>query len=280
MTDPSLNLINAMTTEFDESKRWLGWMLYAYVAIYVVTLLGTFFGGRFSGMMGIVLLAIQIAVYFMRRKASTRFHDGERIKRMAMLQDGLGIQPSPGEITRICARLGFPDDSKRHFVGSYYSASAPAGNLRLLQIIDECSFWTSQCAKATAEKLLAALVAAAGAVVLAILFCLEFGFTGTSVVKVFITTVSFVAAGELMTMFFKFRGLSSSAESVMNTCEARLRSQSGDDALMLFNEYNCALSAAGLPIPHLVYAANQEKWNAAYAARLKSFNDSSHRANA
>ena len=267
----NLNLIDAMGLEFGSGKRWLRRALIANGCLYVVALLGIFGSGWMTKTAAVLTLVVQGAVFLCRSRMSKSYGLGEKIRRLAMFRDGLGIEPSAKDITIVATRLGFPDSRGRSFVGDYYAATAPVGQKRLLQIIDECVYWTAQGAEETRKFLLTCLVLASALVLMAFVISVQAGISNEKTVKVFISTVSVIAVGELAGLVTRFSSLSKVADEMLLRAEGLFqKSQIGEQPLILAGEYNCALASAGTPIPTWIYRRNQDRWNAAYAERRRS----------
>jgi hypothetical protein len=264
------NLIDAVTVEFEASKRWLSFVLYLNLLLYFIALIGIFGSGWFTKGAAIAALVTQGVAFLCRVFMGKSYSLGEKVRRLAMLKDGLGIEPSAQDVTTIATRLGFPDSSGRSFVGEYYASAAPRGQKRLLEILDECSYWTAQGARVTRNYLALGLAVAFSVVSLAFVISVQAGVSNDKVVKVFISTVGFVAVGELASLLLKFDSLSKTANHVLADCAFLANApELNAQPLIEAGEYNCALASAGTPVPTWIYKQNQAHWNAAYDERRR-----------
>lgn len=268
---PETNLIDAMGIEFRTSKRWLSRLLTAQVLLYVITVVGTLGVGWTTKSAAIAALVVQAAAFACRVLMGKSYSLGEKIRRLAMLKDGLGIEPSAQDVTTIATRLGFPDGSGRSFVGEYYASKASHGQTRLFEILDECAYWTAQGAGVTRNYLGVGLGVAFFVVLFALLVSLQAGVSNDKAVKVFISTFAFIALGDLASLFLKFHSLAKSANDMLSRCASLAKTtQLDNQPLIEAGEYNCALASAGTPIPNWVYKRKQSHWNAVYEARRAS----------
>jgi hypothetical protein len=263
-----INLIDAMGVEFKASKRWLAAALWMNLLLYIIALTGIFSSGWMTKAAAIGAIVIQTVAFAASVFMGKRYSLGEKIRRVAMLKHSLGIEPSVQDVTTIATEVGFPDSSGRSFVGDYYASSAPVGQNRLLEILDECAYWTAQGALKTRNFLIAGVVVAGMVVLLSFIVVVQAGLSNEKVVKVFISTVSFIALGDLGSLAMKFSYLSGVANSVLTQCEGLARSPELDkQPLITTGEYNCVLASAGTPVPNWIYKRYQADWNEAYEER-------------
>jgi hypothetical protein len=263
-----INLIDAMGVEFKASKRWLSRALGLNLLLYIIALTGIFGTGWVTKGAAIAAIVTQIIAFAASVFMGKSYALGEKIRRLAMLKDSLGIEPSAQDVTTIAIHVGFPDSSGRSFVGEYYASTVPAGQKRLLEVLDECAFWTAQGASKCRSFLIAGVAVASTMVLISFIVAVQAGVSNDKAVKVFISTVSFIALGDLGSLAMKFSSLASSANSVLIQCEGLAWSPDlKEHPLITTGEYNCALASAGTPVPTWIYKRYQADWNEAYEER-------------
>ena len=265
-----MNLVNTMRSDFVAAKRWAMLNLLIGVAIYLVSLTVILLPAGADKAVAIVVLVAQIFTFFARAKMDESYSCGEAIRRAAVLQDGLGIQPSAMVIADLCARLCLPKSGKPAYLGSYYASGSPVGSKRITEILLESAFWTKNLARKT-EKIMWWIIAVSTILIVctAIAFLL-WGSQGSrleEIAKILLVSLGFWTVGDWAVLALKYRSLGQSTEPVLTNAERLLESNSPDlnAALVLLGEYNAAL-ACGPVIPELVYKRYQSKFNDAWNA--------------
>jgi hypothetical protein len=222
----------------------------------------------------ITVFLAQIGLFVLRQFADHFQDHAEGIRRMAMLQDGLGIQPSPVTMARLYASVGGVHSGEPSFLGSYYESSLPLGPRRLIEMTAECAFFTGENARWLWRRL--AWIAGTGLVVAVAAFLGAVLFTDSPtapklVAKIVIPAMAFCAAGDLASMAFLFRSMAESCNQVLLDGEHALQQREDSQAeqnaaLVLFTEYNCAVVKSP-PIPAAVYRHRQSILNQAWRNR-------------
>lgn len=265
-----MNLVDAMSSDYSAAKRWATLNLLVGGAIYLVSVITIFLPAGADKPLAVVGFIAQIFTIFARAKVDDFYNCGETIRRAAMLQDGLGVQPSSLVIADLCARLCLPSTAKPAYLGSYYASRAPVGSRRVAEILLESAFWTKNLARKTA-KIMWWLVAVGTIVILCIAISfLLWGSQGTRVeeiAKALLVSLGFWTVGDWTGLAIKYSTLARSTEPVLNNADKLVESAevNPDEALIQLGEYNAAL-ANGPVIPNCVYKFNQKKLNSAWAS--------------
>jgi hypothetical protein len=197
----------------------------------------------------------------------------EQIRRMAMMEDGLGIVPSDDEIAVIWERIGDPEAAKPSYERPYYESSSVKGPIRLLEITRESVFFTKSLARSAARTLWTAVFFGLGIVIFSFVMIVQF-YSSTSFVvngaKLVLTSMSFWAVGDLASMAVQFGDLDRCGELILSKCTGLLsrRDNSRDAAIALAGEYNCAVIQAP-PIPEWLYNWRVKLLNKAWRNRKK-----------
>ena len=274
-----VNLIDAMQSEYSRSKRLLYCAaLPLTLALFIAAIVGALPIDECAvNVIAIATFIVQFALFVLRQYASDYQEHAEAIRRMAMLQDGLGVQPAPIAVARLHATVGELPNHQRTFLGSYYESSLPIGPRRLIEITTECAFFTGHNARWLWRTL--ALIAGGGLfVAIAAFVAIVLFYDSTTApklaAKIVIPAMAFCAAGDLAGMAFLFRSLAESCDDELRDAEHNLE-QSQDlqadqqAALAIFSAYNCAVVKAP-PIPTWVHRRRQNLLNRAWRSRQES----------
>ena len=140
----AMNLIQAMQTEYSRCKHLLyRWAFPINVALFAAAIISCFqLPGWATNILALAGVVAQVTLFFLRVLAADHQGRGEEIRRMAMLQDGLGMQPSPVSLARLHEIIGDFNHREPAFLQPYYASKQLAGSRRLLEITEECAFFT------------------------------------------------------------------------------------------------------------------------------------------
>ncbi|MBI3271439.1 MAG: hypothetical protein HYZ53_20785 [Planctomycetes bacterium] len=274
-----MDLIEAMRTESSRCKRLLyGWAIPLGMSLFAAALAGCFPDTPewLTRTLAVYVLVAQIALFGLRMVASVHQEQAEDVRRMAMLQDGLGNQPSSITLARLQESIGKFEHLEPSYLGPYYSSQKPQGPRRMLEIMAECAFFTGGIARRVVQVALASSVVGLVAVLLALVIIVLFGAASawTQVLaKVVILTVSFLAVGDFAASALAFKSLARSADAVLQGCDQALGDLPNTEAsslpiLALFSAYTCAVGKAP-PLPAFAYRRYQERLNDAWRDRIQ-----------
>lgn len=263
-----MNLIDAMRTEYGVGKSWLERVLLISFVLYGISIISVLFvlGESAKWLLGGSLL-LQVVLFGFRYLSGQHFSSGENIRRIAMLQDGLGLSPSDVEIARIREKIGGKKTAEPDYLGPYYDSKSPTGPKRLVEIVEESAFFTSALSRRAAWAF--SVVALVGLLVgVVCLIVIEHGSDNNSAIKFAVITMAFWATGDIASMACRFFGLSKTTERILDRCNMALKHNADDrdDAFKLFTEYNCAVVQAP-PIPSVIYECQRNNLNEAWRNR-------------
>ncbi len=265
------NLADAMHSEFLRSKKWLSRSLVLMGLAYTLSLVTAIRSGEWTQYFAMGVLLLQLVAFLARSASGSNFDAGETIRRAAMFQDGLGIQPSGARIAIVVARLGGNAAPKAPYLGEYYGSAYPIGPLRLLDICHESAFYTWQLAGRVVRFLRFALGTGLLLSFLIPVVALQVGLPTSraeSIGKLSVVFISLWTTGELAKLYLKFAALEKASERIVCESEPLLASSlATEQAIIIASEYNCALSCAGVPIPEWIYGRKKQALDAAVAAR-------------
>jgi hypothetical protein len=230
---------------------------------------------------GVVAIALPIAglllpvlTYVLRSRAGHAYARGEAWRRVFLLNDSLGYEPSPGEYV---ALLLDADEGglnlQRKPVGKYYASELEPGYPRLLENLAESAFYTTHLAKVMAGICSAAVFFAIFAFMVVMLGVLAspdvspergtwLGEAGPRVAAVSSALVAFFAAGQLMELAGAYAKLTRASRAVLDRAiDPRNSDLSQGAVLSLLGSYESTLAAAALPIPDLLTRMRSKKLN-------------------
>lgn len=269
-----MDLLSAMNREYSKSKRWFFASLLLTGILFLCSAIGSWAPLGWTKWVALAAFVLQIAIVQCRRQSSRRYRLAESVRRPAVLAAGLESYPSGIEVRKIAALLGLPVADNRLTAETYYASKSSPGPRRLLEITEECSFWTADLAKHTADFFAAAVWAAIILFIMALYAAVETGWTSghidlTGRVLLAVATIYF--AGDAVQLKSRYKHLADAASHVTDRCVAAAAGPARDiltQALIATDEYNCALAEAPI-IPEFVYALRREKLNLAWAAKCE-----------
>jgi hypothetical protein len=270
-----MNFLDLMGIEYRKSRRALYLALFCGGAVYAVVLVDTLLRHSHSEPLALAAFIFQAAGILLKHRSSSHYASAEEIRRIAVLKDGLGIEPSELEKADIVSRCGAsPPPGRMHF-GKYFASEKPAGTARLLEDIEESAFWTNHIASATSKAAFALVVVGSAISVFAIIGLITAGASSDTLkitAEAVVVTLGFVVTGEFLVLSLDYRALSERAARKVTSSSAQLSSgaTNREAAILLFGEYNCAL-AGSAPLPTFMYSVLHRKLNTAWAARRAQF---------
>lgn len=260
-----------MRSEFVLAKRWFGaatvaqWLI-AIVAVYAISTNKS----NATFVVTVAFLGPLLALVFL--ELGKHFYSkGERIRRLYMLQEGLGFEPSDTDMLDILSQEASPQESEPRPIGTYY-APVGVGASRLLHQLQESSFWTKALARRTMQihYVIATVGIVATCMIAFFVIRADSQAIATSPVdysKLFATLLLFFVAGSTMASARSYHALAQTAGHV--TEQASVLRKSPDVTWIaiyrVLSAYDTALAKAP-PLPSYVYKTMQEKLQAAWDA--------------
>jgi hypothetical protein len=269
-----MNLLVAMNSEYSLSKRWLLASIILTAVFSVCSLAGSLGSSRLSKWLAVITFTIQVSIVLCRRCSDAHYQLSEVVRRPAILLAGLGRQPSAIETRGIAARLGISEQENRFDAETYYASKAPPGPHRLVDIVEESSFWTADLARHTANLLDIAFNVALLLLFVALYGAIHAGLTSNfsdAASKILLAFATFYFASDTTQTARKYCDLAETSRRVAEQCGAlktKFGSELLQEALILTDEYNCALAAAPI-IPEMIYRRYRGRLNAAWVAKCE-----------
>jgi hypothetical protein len=268
--EETMDLLEAMNTEYRLSKLWLVASFVLTVPFYLCLLLAALMSGPPVKWVTFAAFTLQLLMNFSRIRSGVHYSLGESVRRPAMLQTGLGINISQVSVAKMTAKYGIAFKGEAIRSEKYYESSSVLGLRKLTEITLESAFWTAELAGRMAGLLKSMLLVVGVILGVSVLAILQAGLMGTQsqvLAKIYMITITVWCAGDLWVLWRKYDSLANGVQKVLADCEGILsRSEIGYDALFAFGDYNCCLAAAAV-IPDFIYRRNRKRLNEAWGSR-------------
>jgi len=193
----------------------------------------------------------------------------ERARRATLLIEGLGDPISPSEMRNLWAGFAAPDSAAqaREDEG-YYDARESPGVVRLVEMVEETSFWSYRLMQASARAMWGWF---ALSVLLAIIILLAVQVADISagqwIARMICLLLTFAVSFEILGAALAYQASSEDLAKFGARIEAvRATDHSLADVLMLLFDYNAAVEGAPMFVPGL-YDREKDKLNALWHAR-------------
>jgi hypothetical protein len=229
-----------------------------------------------------IAAVVGVASFVFFRIYESRYDLAAEAKRLALVEDGLGLPVPAALYTSVLSRAGrSARDRALRFLdaaASYYASTEPPGTRRLIEMVAESAFHTFHAFRTLRGVLVGILVLVAALAVLAAWFGLvapaspEFR-TGTATALAL--AVPAVLSLGLLNWIIRLGDLASSIERVYSAMEAlaELSDPPVAEVSYLTSEYNCAL-AQGIVVPDFVWLRIRDQINSLWEAKLRAKNAS------
>jgi hypothetical protein len=204
------------------------------------------------------------------RAFADRFADrGAALRQVAMLQNGLGVQPNPFDAAEWAEVTG-----PTAVVPEYYESKEPPGPKRLAEITAESAFFSAVLAKRSAGIVAACVVIGAVAVVVGVVAAVRGDSAPRSVdfaTKVGLTVLAFIVTGDLVLLGVRYRRAASNAKRVLQDCKHALEFAviSSSTAHTLSAQYQIVM-ASSPPMPGLLYKATRDRLTMVFRQAMQS----------
>jgi hypothetical protein len=268
-----VDLLPPMRSAFSRSKHlWYARALPIGIGVYVAALVATLpLPSRAAGLLAVGTVLAQITAFAFRTAALGCYAEAEGIRRRVMLQDGLGIAPSPAQLAKVHERSTGMKTIEATLNRPYYDSDETQGPRRLLDIISQAAFFTGSLARRTWHifAVIAVLGLVAPMVVVLIAALIRTSESALEITaRVVIASMGFWAAGDFAAMPMQFFQLSLTADRLHDQCERLLTDTNPNvtGALLMYTEYNCGVVKSP-PIPFRVYEAYRDRLNQAWHER-------------
>lgn len=282
----TMNLVDAMRREYGAAKIcWAGVYSLQVLGVALAAAAGIATDASALLKIGVASMLVPLFSFALKEHAGAKVAQGERIRRLHVLQDGLGKAPPPAELADLQAdATGIPALEPTH-VGTYFDSSITPGYRRLAHITEEAAFFTWKTAKRTSAWCAAGAVAGCLATFTFLWVALQVAnvpptplpaSTGAplplpipQVAKLVSIIFAFFVSGTFATLWRSFGALSRSAEATYKRCEVLRNERAPEqlDVLVAVGSYDTAVAKAP-PIPTTVYRLMRDRLNAAWKTHM------------
>jgi len=250
-----------MREEYGRSKRWFNYTPIGNVVLLILALMTILFGDHIA--MGVLALIILVFIFYARCFYTNRYEVAEKMRRLLLLMDSLGVKPSQTEIAQFGAEIGRSKIKTINFVSPYYASALATGYDRLADNIGESAYFTKYLAKHISGIFAGISLIGIGVVVilLATVSCIDSG-NKEIVSRMLITATAFFSVGDFSWIALQFYRLYLVADRTLTKSEKMASDPRLDiiDVFRLMQDYNCSLIQTP-PIPDLCIRLWGDKLN-------------------
>jgi hypothetical protein len=256
-----MNLVAAMRAEYQRSERLLWTGVGVKAVIYLTTLATVTWDNRTADALFLVLACLgQVFLFVSRVSMGGYLVVAERLRRLAMQQDGTGREPTSFELADLPERVW--NVAGNSVPDPYYSSKLSKGSKRLVDITAECIFFSGKIAHAAWMVSLVVSVAASGVLLLSLVLVAVLGASQSRlelVAKCVLLGITFWMTEDLIDVALRYRSLANRCESILQECFRLLDQQSPsvEEAYVALHEYDAAVAGAP-PLPNRFYRRRNE----------------------
>lgn len=268
-----MDFVQAMRSEYQRSETLMWSSLSVKLVLFVLAVVGSFWTASWAQKIVITVAGIgQVAMFALRHSSNIHLRIGDRIRRLLMLQDGLGTDIPLLQTAMLQDLVG---DVHPADVGSpYYSSKLPKGPQRLVEITAESAFYSGSIARRATFILGTVCIVAVSVLIFSFLVVVQAGVSQSRleiVSRIMILGVTFWATDELVSMALRYRSLHHSCEAVLERCSGLLSRMniSADEAHAALGEYTSAIAQAP-PLPRAIYRRIKDRLSKAWELETKA----------
>lgn len=264
-SEVNVDFVKAMRYEDERSKRNYYSVIILDILLVVIAIITLFtYCTLITMILGALTIINRVISFLVREQQTIHTHIAKRLRRMAILKDGIGIEPESSELMQLEAQIGAMNGCKLSS-NQYYTSAFPDGEKRLADITAESAFFTGNHARKLA--IMSTYLCIAGLIIVGILI---YSFLNIGVpfhiqsvfAKAFITVAIFFAIGDFADFSRKYKRLANSCEKIhkrgISLC-SKIDIQLYE-ARPLLEEYICIVSNAP-PIPKFIYELMKDELN-------------------
>ncbi|HEJ7125239.1 TPA: GrpB family protein [Serratia marcescens] len=256
-----------------ESNKAENLQIYMMITQFIISLLAVISVYRSKGSelfwLAIIGFILIVAWFFLNQAQQRCRSAGDQARRVVLLMSGLKILPSAGQSLRINDSFNgkITSDTLRREEDHFATREKP-GYKRLVEMIEESSYWTCFLQKTSAKLMLA---------ILFFLATIIFVVTGAAILSLntnelilfsrsMIALMIFIISTDVLGLLISYRNASSSIGNIFNRVEGiSAKGFLKSDALLLMADYNSAIEKAPATLP-FVYILCQKKLNKKWRA--------------
>jgi len=269
-----VNFISAMRSEFGRAQRLALSSLCTKFGIGVLGVLAVVSPSEISSRIIIGLSALgQVVLFLLRWKSDELQNTGNQLRLAALLENGLGVRPSPTEVAIFKSRVG--DYGEKADTSAYYASKLGQGQDRLVDIVSESAYFTENIARLSAYIFYVAICVAVVILVITFVALVFVPIPQTSLqiaAKVFIIAVVFWIADDVIVLAIRYRALETACHEIVIASDTYFKVgelHRREDAFAILTRYHSATAAAP-PFPVGLYRRRHDELNANWAPVVAS----------
>jgi hypothetical protein len=257
-----MNLVAAMRGQYRSAEALLWASVFVKVVIYLTMLATAVWSNSIAGVILLVVACVgQASLFLLRFSSRSRLDVAERLRRLAMLRDGMGREVAPIEAAMLAEAVW--DTTEDAVTRPYYTSQLPRGPGRLVDITSECAFFSGSVSNAAGRIFWGISLAASSILVVSLILIIELGIGQSKldiVARTVLLGVTFWMTEDFVDMALRYKSVAAACERVLRECR-RLLDQgepSLEDAYVLLHDYDAALVGAP-PLPRRIYRGRSER---------------------
>lgn len=273
-----IDITPAMNHEFRMAKRLRCGMLGVQGLIAVGSLVAVGKTERWLSVFGICVVLAACVSLWMKHLSNEKFQCAERYRRILFYSKSLDEAIPSHEIGIIFADYADADRQSNLAQDEYYDSEAIPGSRRMLENLQESSFYTRKLARSSLIAFRATVIIGLAVATLYLLFAV----VGPAVnvtegnlrraAEISTKLIAFAVLGSYFDLWASFASLASASDRIFRDVSLAL-ARDGDmskEALKLVSAYDCALTASS-PIPTPIWMKDRKAldkgWSAIKATR-------------
>ncbi len=258
-------LLSYQRVESNKAENIQIGMMIVQLAISILAVISIFLSdGRCLFWLAIIGFILMVVWFFLSQTQQRCRSAGDQARRVILLISGLNILPSAGQSLRI--NDSFNAEITRNTLRreeDHFATREKPGYKRLVEMIEESSYWTCHLQKTSANFMSAILF------LLATIIFVVTGFAISSLnsnelisfSRAMIALMIFIVSTDVLGLMISYRNASSSIGEIFRRVEEiSAKGYLTSDALLLMADYNSAIEKAPATLPY-VYDFCQKKLN-------------------
>lgn len=266
-----VQLVGLQRAEFAKAARLQQWILRTQLGIAALAAVGVLFEAPLVSyvvaIVALCLAGVWAAVGWQYRASRAQ---AERARRATLLMQGLDEGISDGELRKL--KLDFTVSAEQGRVcedPDYYAAQAEPGLARLVEMLEETSFWSCHLLKGSARRSWFAFIGfVVTGLILFLLAILVFeGDRLQGAARLLCVLLTFVVSTEVVGAALSYSDASQALATILPRIEAvRASGNRTVDLLMILSDYNSAVEGAPMFWPGL-YDKERDRLNQLWSER-------------
>lgn len=261
-----MNIIQAMSYEDNLVKRYFLSLILLNIFLVVIAISSNLLiGPLLVGILGCLVIITRVFSFLASEAQVNHAQIAAKLRRMALLKDGLNIDPDEIELMSVRALIGQVNDYKPAYTPPYYASKLPPGERRLADISAESAFFTHNLARTAAQWSGLFTIVGCVAVVATVYLLLTLGLTvqvQVALAKIIAVVALFFTTGDFALLWKKYSRLSVDSERALGKYQTLFRKNviPQYEIRVVLEEYICTISHAP-PIPSIIYNTKKDKLN-------------------